>query len=576
MRNLSWIFGLGLILVAVFLPRQWYDQLPKPKRSLGEQPIGEQPIKGVTLIQICFGLDGLLLIAYGARKSRKSSQPIRRPPMLDGADGMPSATAQWLLLLITAVGFGLRLYKLDADLWLDEITPLYDYGAMSAFHVIVSYTNANNHLLNTLLVKGIVSLTGPQEWAIRLPAVLFGTATIPVAYWVARSVLSRGGALCVAVLLAVSYHHIFFSQNARGYSAYLFFSLLTSGLLLRGMQIDRIHTWWLYTAAMVLNFAANLLALFVFAAHVITGSFVLLKMRAKGIPVEALRRRLLVVTGITGLLGFHLYAAILPQAYVFIRAEYVQKWTGFAAFSREHAAELIRGLSSGFGIVGLAGILLIMFVAGLGFVELWSRRSALALMLVLPEVMTAGGLLLAGLHFTPRFFLLGLPLTLICLVTAVDSIGEKISGVLAVDRTKLTAAAISLVGIASLAALPIYYSRPKQDFRGAIRYVEQHRASGDLVLPLSRADWGYRFYGGEFGLVEGKDYFPARSLEELESVLREHPTARRWAVMTLPRILRLEQPELYMKVHNGWSRVVTFPGTIGDGEVSVWLSDAPK
>src|SRR5215467_4385628 len=124
MRNLFWIFGLGLILVAVFLPRQWYDQLPKPK-----SPVGEQPIKGVTLIQICFGLDGLLLIAYGARKSRQSSQPIRRPPLLVGADGMPSATAHGLLLLITAVGFGLRLYKLDADLWLDEITPLYDYGA---------------------------------------------------------------------------------------------------------------------------------------------------------------------------------------------------------------------------------------------------------------------------------------------------------------------------------------------------------------------------------------------------------------------------------------------------------------
>ena len=281
MRNLYWIFGLALILVAVSLPREWYDQLPKPK-----SPVGEQPIKGVTLLQICFGLDGLLLITYGLRKSRQSSQPIRRPP-LDGADGMPSATG--LLLLITAVGFGLRLYKLNADLWLDEITPLYDYGAMSAFHVIVSYTNSNNHLLNTLLVKGIVSLTGPREWAIRLPAVLFGTATIPAVYWVARSVLSRRGALCVAVLLAVSYHHIFFSQNARGYSAYLFFSLLTSGLLLDGLQMERIHTWWLYTATMVLNFAPSLLALVVFAAHVVTGGLVLLKMRAKVSAVEELR-----------------------------------------------------------------------------------------------------------------------------------------------------------------------------------------------------------------------------------------------------------------------------------------------
>jgi len=489
-----------------------------------------------------------------------------------GLDACPNRARA--LLLITVAGLGLRFYRLDADLWLDEITPLYDYGRMSAFHVMTSYTSSNNHLLNTLLVKGTVALAGPQEWAIRLPAVLFGTATVPVLYWVARNALSRQTSLGVALLLAVSYHHIFFSQNARGYSAYLFFSLLTSGLLLRGLKIDRHDTWSLYVIGMVLNFAANLLALVVFAAHVIVGAILVLKVRLTGCPVRAVARRLLGVAAITGLLGFHLYATVLPQAYVFIRAEYVKKSVGYALFSHEHAAELIRGVSAGFGIAGVVGMVLFLLVVGFGFIDLWRRHPLLALMLVLPEILTAGGLVLGGLQFTPRFFLLGLPLALLCLATFIDRMAMNIGLLLDVSDAKLTVAAFGIVCLASLAALPTYYSRPKQDFRGAIRYVEQHRASGDLVLPLFLADWGYRFYGGHFGLVEHKDFFPVRSLEALNSVLRDHPGARTWAVMTFPRILRLSQPDLYTRIHDGWFPVRTFPGTMGDGDVSVWISKA--
>jgi uncharacterized membrane protein len=57
-------------------------------------------------------------------------------------------------------------------------------------------------------------------------------------------------------VLAVSYHHIFFSQNARGYSAALFFALATSGLLIRALWDDRGWRWCLYVAAMVLGFAS--------------------------------------------------------------------------------------------------------------------------------------------------------------------------------------------------------------------------------------------------------------------------------------------------------------------------------
>ena len=567
------ILGLVLILGGVFLPREWYDRLPRTTA-----PVAEPPIKGVTLLQFCLILDGMLLLAGGARRPAGSEAERREwaePAEASAAeDWIPARHARLALLLITLTGLGLRLYRLDADLWVDEITPLFDYGGMSTFHVLTTYTSSNNHLLNTLLVNGAVALAGPLEWAIRLPAALFGTATIPVLYWVARSALPRLASLGVALLLAVSYHHAFFSQNARGYSAYLFLSLLTSGLLLRGLQTDRPTTWWLYVVGMVVNFAATLLALLVFAAHVMVGALLVLKLRLAGRPAAALGRRLLSVAAITGLLGVHLYATVLPQAYVFIRAEYVKKAVGFDFFSLDHVAEWVRGVSAGFGILGIFGMLPFLAVALLGFLDLARRHASLALMLVLPEALTAGGLLLGGLQFTPRFFLLGLPLAILSVLCAVDRLAQWVSRSSGIAAPKLAAVAVGALCAVSSVALVPYYTHPKQDFRGAIRYVEQRRAPGDIILPLYLADWGYWFYGPRFGLVRDRDYFPVRADAALDEVLGHHPNAKTWVVMTLPRTLRLEEPELFTRIQHGWVPVGRFPGTVGDGEVSVWVSKA--
>jgi hypothetical protein len=232
----------------------------------------------------------------------------------------------------------------------------------------------------------------------------------------------------------------------------------------------------------------------------------------------------------------------------------------------------MRGLSAGFGIVGFAGAALFLLVAALGFRELWRRNWLLALMLALPVLLTTAGLLLAGFHFTPRFFLLGMPLAMLCLVACVDTAAGIIGRRLEVSEAKLAVAAVAAVCIMSLASLPLYYRHPKQNFRGAIQYVEERRAAGEIVLSLYLADSGYRFYGPRYGLVENKDFFPVRSLQALETMLHDHPDGRTWVVMTFPRILRLAQPDLYMRIQREWSRQQTFPGSIGDGDVSVWVS----
>jgi 4-amino-4-deoxy-L-arabinose transferase-like glycosyltransferase len=88
--------------------------------------------------------------------------------------------------------------------------------------------SANQHVLYATLANISVAVFGATEAAVRLPAVLFGVAAIFALYYLARILTSESEALWATALLTVMYHHIWFSQNARGWTGVVFFSLLGS------------------------------------------------------------------------------------------------------------------------------------------------------------------------------------------------------------------------------------------------------------------------------------------------------------------------------------------------------------
>ena len=110
---------------------------------------------------------------------------------------------------------------------------------MTVGELLRTFSSPNQHLMNSLLMRVSVAALGEHDWTIRLPAVLFGIATVPALYWLARPIMKGWQALAVAFLTAVSYHHIWFSQNARGYSAYLLFCVLATGALWRLIETPR-------------------------------------------------------------------------------------------------------------------------------------------------------------------------------------------------------------------------------------------------------------------------------------------------------------------------------------------------
>lgn len=567
--------GLGtvLIMVGLSLSEAWF--VPLPQRDVLPPP----PISGVLLLRLSLFIEGAVLLWFALTRSQLVPpgagyhQFVGVRPEDDGDGPARRRAYGWLLACVTAIGLGLRLISLDSDLWLDEVTPILDYGHASAWQVAISYISSNNHLLNTLLGKLSMAAFGEREWAIRLPAVIFGAATVPVLYWIARQAAPRYVSLAAALLLATSYHHIFFSQNARGYSGYLFFSLLASGWLVTGLQHGRTSDWGLYVAATVLDFATILISGFVFAAHVLVAGAAVLRVKYENRPWVPLLKRLLVVFTMTALLGFQLYALVLPQMYVYMRVVYSDPSTGFSPFSRELLAELARGLSSGFATGLLLGAVPLVAIAGAGYVVLWKRNWMLAAALTLPSILQVALLVGRGLTFSPRFFILVLPLAMLVGAQGIDcaaALGARLLGRDARVARRVTGVFVTLLTLISLASLPRYYSVPKQAYRSSLEYVESVRRPAGIVVVIQLAESGVRYYGQRDGIQNDQDYFYVRTVDALDSVLAEHVGRPTWLMITLPRALRIGVPDLDARIRRDWVVDRRFPGTVGDGDITVW------
>ena len=132
----------------------------------------------------------------------------------------PSWTQKDLVLvaILTFAGLVLRVIGLNEGMWFDEIATLVDYIRLPATQIIGHYTTLNNHVFYSLLAHFSAGWFVESAWSLRLPAVSFGVATIPAAYYLGRQITARREAFLAAAFLALSYLHVWFSQDARGYT----------------------------------------------------------------------------------------------------------------------------------------------------------------------------------------------------------------------------------------------------------------------------------------------------------------------------------------------------------------------
>jgi uncharacterized membrane protein len=169
---------------------------------------------------------------------------------------------QILALFIVAIGFGLRLCTLAGEsLWYDELLQL-DIAQGSLGMIFPRLRGHSATPLDYLISYGWILLGRSDGW-VRVPAVMVGTVTLPVAYQFGRWLLGRRVGLVLMALLAIAPFHIRYSQEARPYA------LVVLGVTLIGYGFWRLYQTgrWRFFAPLQAGVLISLLA-HIFAATI--------------------------------------------------------------------------------------------------------------------------------------------------------------------------------------------------------------------------------------------------------------------------------------------------------------------
>ena len=488
---------------------------------------------------------------------------------------------------LTVVAAIVRLVGLDAGLWVDEIYSLLDSFRPPLSTVLTVYPGDTQHPLYSVLANISHSVFGESAWSVRLPAMMFGVASVPLLYALGERVAGDREALLASGLLAVSYHHVWFSQNARGYTMLAFWALLSTYLLYRGLREGDRRLLVAYGVSIGLGVFTHLTMVFMVAAQALTALTWTFWNRSRGhsdrgsadafvdasaeasvdgvanassdgraSPFDAL-----LGLGVGVVVGALLYAPIFLQVLDF----FINKPSQLEGISTPTWAlfEALRVLRVGLG--AWIGLLVGAALFGAGALS-YTRRDGLALALfVLPGAVTLVGALAARGTMYPRFYFFLIGFAFLIAVRGAVVVGGFIVRRLGGDRQDerglatgtLLAVLMVLVSVASLRA---NYAAPKQDFGGALDYVEREASGSDLVATVGVTTLPYaELYGREFHEVNDPE-----SLAALRSGGR-----RVWLLYTFERYIEASQAGLMNTIRAECGDARVFPGTVGGGSITV-------
>jgi mannosyltransferase len=490
--------------------------------------------------------------------------------MLWPAAGEPQETrAPWgALALLMALAAVLRGIALNQQLWYDEITTLLDFVRTPMAHIVTTYTSQNQHMFYSVLARVAVVLFGDAPWTLRLPAVVFGVLTVPALYFCARLLATKREALLACALLTVSYHHVWFSQNARGYTGLAFFTLVTTYFFIRGARGEKWGAWIGYGIALALGMYVHLTMGFIAVGH---GQVYLWLLAARYRELGRLPRN-----AWAPLSGFVLAGIISAALYAPVMGDMIHRTVGAEAKASPVGEgvksewksplwlllETARGLGAGSAVVGIAAVSLggLVVLAGL-----WSffRESRYAVgLMIFPGMVTAAAMLALSRNLWPRFFFFAIGFGLMLIVRGAMEWAAVAARALKRDSAGMAwgTAAVALLLVGSCVQLRAAYLYPKQDYAGAMKYVDAEKRPGDTVALVGLTNIPYQQY-------YGRDWPQVDTPAQLEAL--EKPGQTTWVLYTIPIFVESRYPALWNTLQTECAQPKVFRGTMGGGEVYV-------
>lgn len=489
----------------------------------------------------------LLLVAHGV-----AALGLRRWLPAGAQDRREAAIPFGPMLALLLAGVAIRLPGLGDGLWYDEIQTLVDYVRQPMGVLVTTFDSTNQHLLFSIAARVTTVLLGESAFALRLPAVLFGVASLWAAVWFGQRWLPRREAWWSAVVLAVSYHHVWFSQNARGYTGLLLGTLIATGLFVDLLRSDRptARLVWCYAIAAALTVLTHVTALVVVAGH---GLVWLAAARHR--PPGAARWAPLVALVLAGTAALTCYAPVLPQLLGAVGTSGTSApgivWQRPGWFIAEAVTGLVRGIPAGIVLVPVAGLVILA-----GLVEAFRRDRGTVLLMVLPMGIIAVLLLGTGHNLWPRFFFFGAGFVV---QWAVHGGFVLLARVIPSHAVRIGDAGLALVTLASLALLPRAWA-PKQDFPAAEAWLAGNAGPSDAVVATEMLDLPMNRW-------LGKDWPVVRTADALAA--RESPGGETWVLYTFPIRLEAIAPDLWQRLQQAYDIAHTIPASINGGAIVI-------
>lgn len=550
-----YLLGVCLIALAMFFPSADYSLV----LTGGTKDLAWGP----SLFRALMLFHGVLLVlvATGAFTWLRSSQPTV-------TTHEKTSAMTWLALVgLTGFALVLRLWSLNSPPWIDEVLTLVDFARLNFGEIVTTFPSQNQHMLYSIAAHTAFTLFGESAWALRLPAVLFGLGSIWTLFFFARHVAGVREALLACALMTVSYHHVWFSQNARGYTGLLMMTLLGTWAWLEALRKDETKWWLLYVGSIVIGMWIHTTMAFVVAAHGLLYVLFLIMPKLSGdSDGESAERR----AGVWPIFAWLLSVTVTLQLYALSLPEFLR--TGLHEESRNSEwtnpvwvlTESIQNLSIGFSSIAvlIVGAAFVCF----GWLSIFRRDRRAAVLMVLPPILSGGLMLALGHNLFPRFFFFAMGFGILIVIHGALELPKYISA--SMKRPDLSPVIAWRLGVGfalfliavSLTTVPRNYALPKQDFIGAKDYVESHLPPNGKAVAVNLA-------GDMFAKYYAPNWLTTRDASTLDELGQQGNDV--WLVYTMPFEIQAFSPELWKKIQDDYDVVQTFPGTLNSGEVVV-------
>lgn len=413
-----------------------------------------------------------------------------------------------MVSLVIALAAAYRLYELDRlSLWADELWGAIACSKDSLRAMISDLITRDNHPPGyQTLQYASMQWFGRSEIAIRLPSAIGGILTVITIYMVGRKLFSKEAGLLAALLLAGSYQHIVYSQEARAYvllglaglcSFYFFARLFIQEQITNASLVGMIVS---ITGCLYLHYAGTLFVGLMFGGFLVC---VLSSSQKKSLLIAGLY-----VFGLTGLLYYRWVPVMIAHMQV----------SGFYWAKTPTPASILTTVEFLLGPdrFRMSWQLLVLFIGACVLVfrrggsETQAQQSKYIMLAAYIVAMSIAVVYFKSTHsasiYTNRYFVFLIPL--LCLVTGyfIDQLIVSLKN----HRQAVLLLVLAVIAISQIMTnRSIYTERfDKQDFRGAIRALAglvDGKAAEEYLI-ISSHDF-FDFYLNEYRVKSKADAY---------------------------------------------------------------------